>query len=85
MGREVNVIYRKDLEELQKKIDEIGKVIRGLIGETRYIFTRILRVLEDQKMLSYHDSYCIRVSLDELLELEDKLDKISEAIEWVEK
>ena len=80
MGREVDVIHRNDLEELDKKIDEIGKVIRGLIGEVRYISTRVLRVLEDQKMLSYHDSYCIRVSLDELLELEDKLDKILEAI-----
>ena len=73
-------IKYKDLEELDKKIDEIGKVIRGLIGEVRYISTRVLRVLEDQKMLSYHDSYYIRVSLDELLELEDKLDKILEAI-----
>ena len=80
MGREVSEIQYKDLEELDKKIDEIGKVIRGLIGEVRYISTRVLRVLEDQKMLSYHDSYCIRVSLDELLELEDKLDKILEAI-----
>ena len=80
MGREVSEIQYKDLEELDKKIDEIGEVIRGLIGEVRYISTRVLRVLEDQKMLSYHDSYCIRVSLDELLELEDKLDKILEAI-----
>ena len=80
MGEGVYQIQDKELKELEEKIDEIGKVIRGLIGEVRYISTRVLRVLEDQKMLSYHDSYCIRVSLDELLELEDKLDKILEAI-----
>ena len=74
MSREVDVTYRKDLEELWKTTRELNKAIRRLITEVHYTLNRIREVLEDKHMLSYDDSYDIRESLDLMIRLLHELE-----------
>ena len=75
MGEGVYQIQDKELKELEEKVNEIGKVIRGLITEIHYTLYKIRRILEEENMLSYEDYYDIRESLDKMTELAHKLDK----------
>ena len=74
MGREVDVIHRKDLEELWKTTRELNKAIRRLITEVHYTLNRIREILEEKYMLSYDDSYDIRESLDLMIRLLHELE-----------
>jgi len=74
MDREVDVIHRKDLEELWKTTRELNKAIRRLITEVHYTLNRIREILEEKYMLSYDDSYDIRESLDLMIRLLHELE-----------
>ena len=75
MNSETPFFRPRGLEELDEEVRKIKTTLRKLVSDISYALYKITKALEDEKMLTYEESYDLRKLREDIAELKNELEE----------